>query len=64
MYHSLQRCLELMILWLSTFLVGCIDDGYLPTYKVTGKVAFPDRSPLKGGWIILESPSEGLAEGG
>jgi len=64
MYRSLQCCLALLMLWVSTCLVGCIDDDHLLTYKVTGKVVFPDGSPLKGGWIILESPKEGLAARG
>lgn len=36
----------------------------MPTFEVTGKVVFPDGSPLTGGWIILESPKEGLAARG
>ncbi len=36
-------------------IVGCFGSGDMPTYQVTGKVAFPDGSPLKGGWIIFNS---------
>lgn len=44
--------------------VGCAKDDRLPTYPVRGTVAFPDASPLRGGWIVLESPKHGLAARG
>lgn len=34
---------------------GCGTDGQLPTYRVTGKVMFPNGNALEGGTIIFES---------
>ena len=53
-----------LVVWLAVFLIGCGDTDRLPTYEVTGRVAFPDGTPLKGGWIIFESPEHGLAARG
>ena len=54
----------LLVVWLAAFVVGCSDDDRLPTYQVTGKVVFSNGTPLKGGWIIFESPEQGLAARG
>jgi hypothetical protein len=55
---------HLLLFLLPLFFGGCMDDGRLPTYPVTGKVAFSDGKPLPGGWIIFESPGKGLAARG
>jgi hypothetical protein len=49
---------------LLALLVGCRDDGRLPTYDVAGKVVFSDGAPLPGGWILFESPESRLAARG
>ena len=54
----------LLAVWLAAFVVGCSDDDRLPTYEVTGEVVFSNGTPLKGGWIIFESPEQGLAARG
>lgn len=52
--------------WLAVVAIfaGCSGDGRLPTYPATGKVAFPDGSPLGGGWIACESPEHSVAARG
>ena len=40
-------------------LLGCGDDGRIPTYAVNGTVAFPDGTPLSGGSVICLSDSGG-----
>lgn len=55
------------ILWTLPVLAimpACTDGDRLPTYPVTGNVAFSDGTPLRGGWIILESSDAGLAARG
>ena len=59
-----QGWAELVMLCLGAFLAGCVDGDRLPTYPVTGEVLLSDGTPLKGGWIILESPEAGLAARG
>ena len=54
----------LFVFWLAVLVVGCSDDGRLSTYKVTGKVVLSNGTPLKGGWILFESPKQGLAARG
>ena len=45
-------------LCLVVFVMGCGDDGRVPTYEVTGKVQFADGAPLQGGSVICLSDSE------
>ena len=40
-------------------LAGC-QEGRPPTYRVDGKVAFADGSPLRGGEVVCESVSLGV----
>ncbi len=60
------RCsASLFVSCIAVFVVGCADDGRVPTYEVNGRVQFADGSPLKGGSIICLSDSdEGLSARG
>lgn len=61
----MTTCREMLfVFWLAVLVVGCSDDGRLSTYKVTGKVVLSNGTPLKGGWILFESPKQGLAARG
>ncbi len=50
--------------WLFASVVGCSNSGDVPTYQVTGKVTFPDGSPLHGGWVIFHSADHATAARG
>lgn len=47
------------VLCLSVAIVGC-SDGRLPTFPVSGKVTFPDGSPVRVGTIELKSRLHGI----
>jgi hypothetical protein len=55
MYHRKYLPCAFLIL-----LVGCADDGRVPTFQAGGIVRFADGKPLPGGAILCESP-HGLA---
>ena len=56
--------LLLLGVFLSASVVGCSNSGDVPTYQVTGKVTFPDGTPLHGGRIIFNSVDHGVAARG
>ena len=43
---------------------GCGDSDRLPTYTVTGKVVFPDGSPLAGALVTFRSAEHNLSANG
>ena len=47
----------LLVVAAVTLIVGCGDDGRRKTYPVSGKVVYPDGSPLPGGTILCVSDS-------
>lgn len=57
-----RRAWPLLLVLLPPVLAGC-GGGPLPTYEAGGTVAFPDGSPLSGGWVEFQPVEAPLSVG-